>query len=270
MKNRDQFALELQEPAGPPAPARVIEWSRFAVEVDGQRWISLRRLVHVGGLYSRTDAARRAALELEAAGEIRPRRWRDSAPAPGRPLEDLLLTVPDAVRVAAYARTPAGRDVLATLVERAGELAAAPAPRPADTRTAADRRAAARLRAGELLERTVRRLEAAGSVSESVALQHYTHAAEVALGRRLPELRGACVPPALPGAHAGPWLSPTAIGRLLGVTRQRVGLTITALDLRGGEHCRAGLAPTSGGTRTVYEYNAEAVRRIRAALEVAR
>jgi len=80
---------------------------------------------------------------------------------------------------------------------------------------------------------------------------------------------GVDVTPLLPAAPAEPWLSPSQIAAELGVTTQRVGLTITALELRGVEgKSRAMLnkSPHSNREVTSYVYSPEAVDAIREAL----
>lgn len=74
--------------------------------------------------------------------------------------------------------------------------------------------------------------------------------------------------PRLPAAN-GEWLSPTDIGKIAGVSSQKVGRTISALGLRGKEgvsFARIMQADHGKGQVTTYMYSADAVKQIVAEL----
>lgn len=103
---------------------------------------------------------------------------------------------------------------------------------------------------------------AADVINEQVHLAHRVSAAEIVADRSLPMLR----PPV-----EVDWKPPALIARELGVSSQRVGLTITALDLRGNKPglARAILNTVRDGSKTVtsYQYSPAAVEQIRRRLD---
>lgn len=101
-----------------PSPYHTtIDWQRFVVEIDGQRGISLRRLVEVGGLYEQMSHAARA-LRSSGLGFC-PVQDRSSG---GRPANDYLLDFRDAVAFAAKAQTDVGRTILDLLISHHAEF----------------------------------------------------------------------------------------------------------------------------------------------------
>lgn len=116
---------------------------------------------------------------------------------------------------------------------------------------------------GVLLQ-TVRALAEAEQIDPVTRLAYEVVAAEIALGRELPELR--------PVVQER-WQSPTQIAQAAGVSVQAVGRVISRLELRGVEGLsRQVINKAKGSDRTVftYVYNDRAVAQIRAALDVAR
>ena len=98
---------------------------------------------------------------------------------------------------------------------------------------------------------------AAGAIDEVTRAAHYVSAAEMVVGHALPALR-----PSLPEV----WLTPTQIGERLGVSRQRVGLAITALGLRAVQPGVARKVQATTATQKVVEswqYAPAVVERVR-------
>lgn len=104
-------------------------------------------------------------------------------------------------------------------------------------------------------------LRVAGEVEHHVARGHQLALEELIAGESAPaELR--------PRADFGGYLSPTEIGRLFGVSAQRVGRTVTALKLRDGQHSRAIITRARAGkTVSAWIYSPAAVEQIRRRLE---
>ncbi len=111
------------------------------------------------------------------------------------------------------------------------------------------------------LQETLDTLSGLGQIDDDVRAAYEVSACEIALGQTLPELR--------PTVEDG-WLSPTEIGRRLGVSKQKIGRVITRLELRGNKPglARAVLNKAQGSNRTVvtYLYSPAAVVRIQATL----
>ncbi len=111
------------------------------------------------------------------------------------------------------------------------------------------------------LRQTVRALAEAEQIDAVTRLAYEVVAAEIALGRELPELRPVV---------SERWQSPTQIAQAAGVSVQAVGRVISRLGLRGAEGLsRQVINKAKGSERTVftYVYNDRAVAQIRAALD---
>jgi prophage antirepressor-like protein len=106
------------------------------------------------------------------------------------------------------------------------------------------------------LKDLVKTLRATGKYDEDVLASYEVAAAEYATGENLAQLKPAT-------EH---WSSPVEIADKLGVTAQRVGLTITKLGLRGNIQglARAVVSKATGHQRTVtsYVYSPRAVQQI--------
>lgn len=103
---------------GAPSPYQTtIAWSRFFVEIDGRRGISLRRLVEEGKLYERMHGAVQA---LKASGI--PCSQARVKSRGGRPSEDYLLELDDAIEFCARAQTDVGRAMMRLLISHHNEF----------------------------------------------------------------------------------------------------------------------------------------------------
>lgn len=104
-------------------------------------------------------------------------------------------------------------------------------------------------------------LRDAGAVDPGVAGGHQLALDELLSGQPAPS-------EARPAADFAGWRSPTEIGHRLGVSAQRVGRTISALELRAGPESRAVVTRTgSGRSVAAYVYSPAAEDRIRRRLE---
>lgn len=104
-----------------------------------------------------------------------------------------------------------------------------------------------------------------GRIREDILESLEVTAAEIESGRSLPALK----PPA---DESLSWESPTAIAKRYGVSAQRIGRMITALELRGVEGLSRAIvnkAANSDRTVTSYLYSPEAVQRLERALRIA-
>ena len=91
-----------------------IDWTQFVVEVDGMRGLSLRALVDIGGLYSHMH---HAVSALKGSGLNFAEFAAKLSEGAGRPSTDYLLTLRDAQRFCARARTDVGERVLDTILD---------------------------------------------------------------------------------------------------------------------------------------------------------
>ena len=115
-----------------------------------------------------------------------------------------------------------------------------------------------------VLRQTVRSLHEAEQIDQVTRLAYEVVAAEIALGRELPELR--------PVVHEN-WQSPTQIAQTAGVSVQAIGRLISKLGLRGAEGLsRKVINKAKGSDRTVftYVYNDRAVEQILTAVGAAK
>lgn len=106
------------------------------------------------------------------------------------------------------------------------------------------------------LRDTVRVLHALNKVDDTVRAAYEVTAAEIAVGRELPELR-----PVVEDT----WYTPTQLARLAGVTPHAVGLAITRLGIRGAPGLsRQVMTKARGSDKLVlsYIYNEDAARLI--------
>lgn len=96
-----------------------------------------------------------------------------------------------------------------------------------------------------------------GDIDPLVLDAYRVVAVEIATGRQLGALK--------PAAPEGVWMSPTEIAGDLGSTAAMVGIVVSALGLRDGNHSRKVLGKAKGHDRTIttYIYDAEAVALIR-------
>lgn len=96
-----------------------ISWEQFAVEHEGETYLSLRKMVEVGGLYASFWAAKRA---LERCGLTFSTTLQKSTG--GRPAEDCLMGWKDAQRFAAQSGTEVGMQIAAVIVDHHNEYQA--------------------------------------------------------------------------------------------------------------------------------------------------
>ncbi len=112
------------------------------------------------------------------------------------------------------------------------------------------------------LHRTISSLNTTGHLSQPAAASLEVSASEIALQERLDHIK--------PVLDHGDWVSPSAMAKLWGVSAQRVGRTISRLDLRREQPGLAlsilNVAPGSGRQVVTWIYSPAAVAAIEAEL----
>lgn len=108
-------------PIAPNPYATTIDWKLFIVEtVDGQRGISLRQLVEVGGLY---EHMRDAVSSLKSSGlSFAEFTAKPSGAQGGRPSNDYLMDLRTAQRFCARVQTPVGQQILDLILDHHDEF----------------------------------------------------------------------------------------------------------------------------------------------------
>ena len=188
----------------------------------------------------------------------------------GRRLRRFLVeaVLPQIARTGRYLPEDASRQTSLPLVpvEATRALVKAPPSEVQLVRLERERRLAARQELdcrkfeSGMLRQTVRSLHEAEQIDQVTRLAYEVVAAEIALGRELPELR--------PVVHEI-WQSPTQIAQTAGVSVQAIGRLISKLGLRGTEGLsRQVINKAKGSDRTVFTfvYNDRAVEQILAAV----
>jgi prophage antirepressor-like protein len=188
----------------------------------------------------------------------------------GRRLRRFLVeqVLPQIARTGRYLPGDAARQATLPFVPAEETRSLVPAPpsevqlikRERERRLAARQELDCRKFESGVLRQTVRALHEAEQIDQVTRLAYEVVAAEIALGRELPELRPVV---------QDKWQSPTQIAQAAGVSVQAVGRLISKLELRGAEGLsRQVINKARGSDRTVftYVYNDRAAAQIQAAL----